>query len=104
MLCESGWNGGGGYTPQQVSQMTLDQIWFRLCDEKILKREVGGRTEKMSGLEAIGTIKPDKDGMVRGRAKDGTLIRGRIGGKSLARQLMEKEEKRKRKEKKRRNK
>ncbi len=100
-LCESGWNGGAGYTLEQVGRMSLDQIWFRLCDAKFLEREVGGRTERMGSLAAVGTLKPGKDGKVMGRAADGTPIRGRIGGKSKARQLMEQEEKRLRKEKRR---
>ncbi len=99
MLCESGWEGGAGYTPQEVGQMTLDQIWFRLCDANILKRKPGGRTEKHGALQAAGMLKQDKDGMVKGRAADGTKIRGRIRGKSLARELMEKEAARLEKEK-----
>jgi hypothetical protein len=34
----------------------------------------------------------DKDGFVKGRAADGTPIKGRIAGKSLAKQLAEKAE------------
>ncbi len=101
MLCENPWEGGAGYTPEEVGRMTLDQIWFRLCDKKILKREPGGRVEKMETLMAAGTLKPGKDGKVKGRAADGTEIRGRIGGKSKARQLMEEEEKKARKRKRR---
>ena len=102
ILCESEWNGGGGYLPAEVGQMTLDQIWFRLCETEILKREVGGRTEKMESLAAIGTVKPDKDGLIRGRAKDGTPILGRIGGESKARRLMREEEAKQRKGRRRR--
>jgi len=101
MLCESGWNGGGGYTPEEVGKMTLDQIWFRLCDMEILKKKVGERTENVKALGGLAKIKPDKDGFIRGRAADGTPIKGRIRGKSLARELMEKaEEERKNKAKK----
>ena len=85
--------------------MTLDQIWFRLCDIDILKKDVGSRTESVKTLNAIGSIKPDKDGFIKGRAADGTLIKGRIRGKSLAREMMEKaeEERKKLKAKKKRN-
>jgi hypothetical protein len=80
--------------------MSMDQIWFSLCDIDILKREVGGRVEKAEPVAVVGKLKPDKDGLYRGRAADGTPIKGTIGGgKSLARRLMEEEE-RKRKEKK----
>ncbi len=43
MLCESGWNGGGGYTPSQVGEMSPDQIFFRLCDIEMLRRDKKGR-------------------------------------------------------------
>lgn len=71
--------------------MTLDQIWFRLCDKEILKREVGKRQEKMEPLAIAGNLGVDEDGLIKGRAEDGTPIKGRIKGKSVARQLMEKE-------------
>jgi len=102
MLCESEWNGGAGYAPEQVGRMTLDQICFRLCEASLLKRDLGERTDKMEPLAAAGMIKPDEDGMVKGRAADGTPIRGRIRGKSKARELMELEERKQRKEKRRR--
>ena len=96
MLCESPWNGGGGYTAEQVGRMTLDQIWFRLCDLDILKNPVGERTQTRGSLVAASEIKPDKDGLVKGRTADNKPIKARIGGKSLARRLMEEEEERKR--------
>ena len=42
----------------------------------------------MSSLEVASNV--DKDGLVKGRAEDGTPIRAKISGTSLARQLMEK--------------
>lgn len=90
MLCENPWNGGAGYTPEQVSRMTLDQIWFRLCDSEVLKREVGVRTKRVSGDDVTAILKPDKDGMLSGIARDGTPIRGKFRGKSKAREAIEK--------------
>jgi hypothetical protein len=104
MLCESPWNGGGGYTPEQVGQMTLDQIWFRLCDMEILKRTDGQATKTMHPAAAAGMMTADDDGFIRGRAEDGTPIKGRIGGKSKARMLMEEEERKRQKEKRQRRK
>lgn len=95
ILCENPWNGGGGYTLDQIGQMTLDQIWFRLCEMKLLKNKVGKRSDKMDRTTAISTLQPDEDGLIKGRSADGTPIRGRIRGKSLARQLMEEAEERK---------
>lgn len=94
-LCEPGWNGGAGYTPEQVGRMTLDQIWFRLIDAKVLEGKESERTERVDPK----AVQPDKDGMIRGRAADGTPIKGRIRGKSVARQLIEEAEARKEKEK-----
>ena len=102
MLCESEWNGGGGYTPEEVGRMTLDQIWFRLCDVKILERDGGGGSvEKVNTTAAIGSLTPDKYGMIRGRAADGTPILARVRGKSLAQELTEREEGKRRKAKRR---
>lgn len=83
MLCENPWNGGAGYTPEQVGRMTLDQICFRLVDAKLLKRS-GVHGSNMGPLEAVGRLKRGEDGLFRGRAADGTPIRGRIGGESKA--------------------
>lgn len=99
MLCENPWEGGGGYTPEQVGRMTLDQVWFRLCDRGMLKGGIGDRTEKTSSLEAASLV--DEDGMIKGRAADGTPIRGKIRGRSKARELMEKARKVERKKRRR---
>ena len=92
ILCESGWNGGAGYTPEQVGRMTLDQIWFRLCDADLLKKDSSDRTSKKKPLDAVSQLPQSKDGMIKGRAVDGTPIQARIKGKSLARRLMEEAE------------
>ena len=90
MLTENSWNGGAGYTPQQVGDMTPDQIMFRLCELDLLRAKPGKRVRK---LEAAGVMQwADADGRVAGRAADGTPIRAKITGKSLARQLREQEE------------
>jgi len=83
MLCENPWEGGGGHQPLEVARWTPDQVWFRLCDKNLLKLD--GRVQAMDPV----AVKTDEDGIVAGRAMDGTPIKGRIAGKSLARQLME---------------
>lgn len=88
VLCDNPWNGGGGYDPNQIAMWSLDQIWFRLCGLDILKMD--GRTEKVKPGE-VG-FEPDEDGRIMGRAEDGTPIRGIIRGKSLARELMERQQ------------
>lgn len=94
VLVESEWNGGGGYTLEDVGNMTLDQIWFRLCDANMLKREIGKRTEKR---EPMAVSPSGDDGLVAG-VVDGEVRRLPIKGKSLARRLMEEEEARLKKE------
>jgi len=73
--------------------MTVDQIWFRLCDLEVLKKDVGSRTENIGALGALGAVKTDKKGFAKGRAADGTPIKGKITGKSLAKRMAEKAEK-----------
>lgn len=79
--------------------MTLDQIFMLLTDRKKLRRKDRGtaRTQSEQPVAAVG--RQDADGMVKGRAEDGTPIRGRMGagGKSVARQLMEAEAAKRRK-------
>ena len=64
--------------------MTPDQVFHRICDRDLLKRQRGRRTRQAASLT------PDADGRVKGRAADGTPIRAKIGGKSLAKQIREK--------------
>lgn len=85
MICESTWEGGYGYTPKQVGDMTLDQIFMLMADKKIL-RGAKKRREMFVGGGSAG-LKPDSDGFVKGRAADGTPIKARIGGQSKAARL-----------------
>lgn len=84
VLCDNAWEGGRGYTPNQVGEFTLDQVLMLLTDRKIL---MGKRDQGMEPLTVAGMA--SKDGAIRGRDKDGNPIVGRIAGKSKARQLME---------------
>ncbi len=87
VLCDNPWEGGRGYTPKEVGDMTLDQVLMLFADRKILLN----RKRRKDPL----TVKPDKDGMIPGRDRDGKPIRGRVGGKSVARRLMEASERKK---------
>ncbi len=84
VLCDNPWEGGRGYTPREIGDMTLDQVLMLLTDRKLLLN----RKRRKDPL----AVKPDKDGMIPGRAADGTPIRGRVTGKSKARRLMEAKE------------
>lgn len=83
ILCDNVMEGGRGYLPQDVGNMTLDQIIMLLVDRKNL-------------INRSGTVQPAEamnmasdTGQLRGRAFDGSVITGRVVGKSKARQLME---------------
>lgn len=76
-------NGGRGYSPEDVAQLTPDQIYFLLCEIGMLKRTDGRRTKK---------IAPSQVGMLKGRTSDGKLVEAPVGGKSLVQQMMEKEQ------------
>lgn len=78
-LCNSPFDGGAGYTPQQVGDMTLDQIFMRRTDIKYLRSH---HTTRTTSEMPIGT-------MLAGRAADGTPIKAMVRGKSLAREAME---------------
>ncbi len=69
LLCESPWEGGGGYTPEQVGRMTPDQVWFRLCKIDVLKN-APSRVDKRELPEQI----PEGEGVLI-RGQDGKLIR-----------------------------
>lgn len=64
-LCDSPWEGGGGYTPDQVGRMTPDQVWFRLCKSDVFEK--ANRLTKPEPVE-----KPSEEGSVMIRGEDGT--------------------------------
>jgi len=72
--------------------MTPDQIYFRLCQEGVLKGK-GQRIQTIQGAALTGKL--DAEGRIKGRAKDGTELKLKLNhsGKSLAAQLREEEAK-----------
>ena len=76
---------GMGFTPQQIGDMTLDMLFMLLADKKVLRKSRKSRSMK-SAAPIIA-----EDGTSKGRTKDGVPFTGRVRGKSLARELMEKE-------------
>jgi len=90
MLTENSFNGGAGYTYEQVRNMTLNQIHHRLCEMDLLKK-FGERSRKYALDEVPTILTPDEDGMIAGRDADGNPIKKKfkVGGKSLVRRLME---------------
>jgi hypothetical protein len=69
--------------------MSIDTVLMMLCDRKQLL------TRQREVPATMATALPkNKDGLVRGRAADGSVIYAKVGGKSVARQLMEAKAKR----------
>ncbi len=97
LLCDDPWEGGRGMSLSDVAEMSLDQIFMLLTDRSILKSK-GIRTKSYTPSETTALI-ADKDGYLKGRAANGTPIKAKMEGKSVARRLREEAEERKRKEK-----
>ena len=84
LLCDSPWEGGRGYLPKDVGNMTLDQVFFLLCDRDNL-RGSGLRRSKSVGVGAA--PKAGTDGRIAGRDSKGNPIRLPVKGESLAARL-----------------
>lgn len=93
ILCDNSWQGGREYTPSEVGNLTLDQFFCIVADIKDLRSGQQG-TRKFDPLE----IKPDSDGMVKGRTADGKPMKAKILGKSLATRLREEREEKEKKQ------
>lgn len=87
-LCDPTFEGGNGYIPQEVADMSLDTIFFLLAQRDNLRAGVR-RVRDFESLQAINT---STDGTWKGVAEDGTKIERKIEGKSLARKLMERKQ------------
>lgn len=76
--------------------MTPDQIYHRLCDDAVLKSKGGRRASKAEPA----ALRQNADGTVNGVDEEGRKIalKMRVGGKSLARRLMEESEAKKKAE------
>lgn len=108
-LTENPFDGGGGFSIDQVAQMTPDQIYFRLCSKDIFRTR---------GSAAKGTVLPpmqaaamaDENGFIPGRDSKGNQIKLKMsheGGLShvqwLKKQAAEKEQAGKRRRRRRGN-
>lgn len=87
ILCNNPFEGGLGYTPQQVGDLTLDEAFMLMTDKAVLRRSGKLRAAPVAAMAAAALA--DKDGLIAGRDRDGNPIKGRVAGKSRARQLME---------------
>jgi hypothetical protein len=84
LLCDNPWDGGRGYRPSDVGDMTLDQIFFLICDRENL-RGLGKVRKKSMGLGAVPA--PGPDGLIAGRDSKGNPIRLPVKGESLVARL-----------------
>lgn len=85
-LCDNVFEGGFGFTPNEVGNMTLDQIFMLLADKRNL-RSGKHRANKVQSFEAASYA--DKEGFIKGRDKDGKEIKAKIVGKSLVQRINE---------------
>ena len=84
VLCDNPWEGGRGYRPSDVADMTLDQIFFLLCERENLR---GGGKRRAKAMSVGSTPLPGKDGLIAGRDSKGNPIRLPVKGESLASRL-----------------
>lgn len=84
LLCDNPWDGGRGYKPSDVADMTLDQMFFLLCDRTNLR---GGKKSRVKSVSVGAMPKPGKDGLIAGRDSKGNPIRLPVKGESLAARL-----------------
>jgi len=68
LLCNDGFQGGMGYTPTEVGDMSLDQFVLCLIDMKKLEKLKSRQTMHPRAAMAFA-----KDGMVKVRCADGTI-------------------------------
>lgn len=89
ILCNNTFDGGMGYTPEQVGDMTLDQVFMLLCDKKILRANTRHR------IATVGSemVPRRKDGKIRAVDRNGKPLNGIIAGQSRAQQLWEQQKK-----------
>jgi hypothetical protein len=78
-------DGGRGFTPQEVGEMTLDQVMMLLTDKNLLK----GDRSRVTTTSAAKLLASNDAGVIHGKDSKGKPITGVIRGKSVARQLME---------------
>lgn len=79
--------------------MTLDQIFFLLCEMEILSDGRQGRVITVASEQAA--VSTDADGWVKGRDEQGNPIRGQILGESLCSRITRQEQAKKEAESKR---
>lgn len=89
ILCDDPWYGGKGKSLEEVSAMSLDQVFMLLTDRKNLRGIRGRvRTDSPVGVSTMA----NHNGFISGIAADGTKMKAKIVGKSLASRLREEQE------------
>jgi len=77
---------------EEVAVMTLDSIMCLFANRKLLESRGGGKGGVPSEPRAAAAmLEADEDGLYKGVSEDGKPMRARIGGKSVARKLIEAE-------------
>lgn len=68
MMCETAW--GFGYTPNDIGDMTADQIMFLLCDKDVLKGKYSVESNRTTKLKPAAAMSMP----LKRRDKDGNLV------------------------------
>lgn len=84
LLCNNSWEGGYQYTPNEVGDMTLDQVMLLLCDKDVLR---SSKRTRVVSQQTLAAPAPGPDGLIAGRDAEGNPIRLPIKGESLASRL-----------------
>lgn len=80
ILCENEFNGGFGYSLNEVAEMTLDQVIFLFVQ--------GTSKKKSMSVESAASM-ADKDGLIKGVDSKGKDIKLPWLGKSLAKRIQD---------------
>lgn len=87
-LSDSPWEGGKGYPPQVVGDMTLDMVYMLLTDFENLRHSYG----RVKQVESAEFAKTSEGELVKGRTADGKPMQAKIMGKSLVSRMREAKE------------
>ncbi len=96
-LTESSWEGGRQYSPNQIGDFSLDQLYFLLVKKENL-RGPRNQVKTVSTYEAAG-FKADEQGLIKGVSGDGKPMKAAFKGMSKAARLRAEAEARRQQEK-----
>lgn len=85
-LCDNTFEGGMGFSPRVVGDMTLDMAFMLLANKKHLR---SGNARANTLYTAQVAALADAEGNIKGRSGDGKQIKAKVIGKSLAQRIQD---------------